>query len=203
MSNEAESDNIIHLNLGGAGQTQNPIVAAIEGLAGQMSEMHSFNGRLMQAYERMGGRLIESHERMSDRLESAEKAQDKMAEKFLEMLETHEKALSEQQERDLKAKESEMYQGMAQELVKDLKTLVPMVSKRLSGVALLPKEKGNGVRDFLASLDDEQLGKIAEHLTPSQQYLIMTMIEEARAADAEDETEGNENAESGSATDDG
>lgn len=119
----------------------------------------------------------------SKRIEALTRENDELREHRLETLETVEKLLSMQQERDLEAKKAEAKIAMLGDVAKDAKLLAPAIVNRLAGKEIIPANAtGANPRDVAIqrlkeSLTLEQQAKIAETLDDTQKIALMELFQ--------------------------
>lgn len=147
-------------------------------------EQLGFVARLMTGYEGMARKQVEMVDMLSERLDSSEKSRERQAQIHIDMLEAYEGLINERHDRDIRSRESEQRQKLAEDVTSELKSLMPLVIKKLTRTPLSPGDAGSGLKDLLASLQGDQLdsvmsGKPVAFSLAQRELLIQIAAEEA------------------------
>jgi hypothetical protein len=140
---------------------------------GLTSQLMRHNEALMRTsvmgFSQMMGTLQRQLAKQADVIE-------KLVNEKFETLDTIEELLTKKQERDIEAKSATMKQDLMEEAGKKLLLLAPMVVNKLVGKTVLPQKstpRDEILRNFLGSLNQDQLMAMSGILSPEQQAAIM------------------------------
>lgn len=117
-------------------------------------------------------------------IESVQDENNRMADERLKVMELTQNLLNQQQDRDIKMLEHEAKQENIQELMGNVKLLLPAIASKLTGSAATVTDgegekidpKGEAMKRFAASLSPEQMQTIQATLSPAQLMALMEVI---------------------------
>ncbi len=120
--------------------------------------------------------VVGSYQNQLDRLASS---LEKKEEREIQVMETFEKVLSAQHDRELATLKAKQRNELAERTLKQVEPAIPAIINKIMGVPIVPFEAQESFDEFLFSMTPEQLDVIRSTLTPEQQGVMGMMATES------------------------